>query len=105
MEGFFNRLASLPRTSVNKAKKKGRSAMPRPSLVAVPDRTGTLRSVYGGVAKQNGVVARDAVEGAAVIADKVGALYVWVRQGVGNPIAHVVIVGVAGDEAEVVRRV
>jgi hypothetical protein len=40
--------------------------MPRPSLVAVPDRTGILRSVYGGVAKQSGVVARAAVEGAAV---------------------------------------
>jgi hypothetical protein len=48
---------------------------PGPSLVAVSDRAGTLRSVYGRVATGNAVVARAAEEGAGVGADSVVALF------------------------------
>ena len=64
----------LPRTSVNKGKREGPGrSCPGPSLVAVSDRAGILRSVYGGDVSANLVAALFAEEGAEVAADKVVA--------------------------------
>src|SRR5918993_1391959 len=87
--------------------KKGPEQLrPDPSLVAVSDRAGTLRSVYGEEARANAVVARAAVEGAEVFFDKVVARAAV--EGVevnGDPVvARVAVEGAVVFEDKVIAR-